>query len=166
MEQTLVYSPKTLTEVYTVLNALDLLSKIPREIVDFLKKNKDNSYKFYFFEEYPLEIQIENVETNEFLSYLYLKYICDSEEEKQLLKKEFVKNDVKEETLKKEKYNPENLFNNNSSISNSSSNSNGVSSTNIEEAIIQEKEELEIIPKEEESIFRKIINKIIHFFTK
>ena len=146
MEKTM-YSSKTLTEVYTVLKTLDLLSKIPKELVEYLKVNKDDSYKFYFFEEYPLEIQIDNKETDEFLSYIYLKYICESQEEKQQMKQEFIQNDVKEEEEKREKYNPDNIFN------------------KSEEVKEVEKVEESLAPVNE-SIFSKIISKIKSFFLK
>lgn len=149
METTNLYSPKTLTEVYTVLKTLDLLSKIPKEIVEYLKQNKDNSYKFYFFEEYPLELQIENKETDEFLSYIYLKYICDSEEEKQLIRKMYVSNDLKEETERREKYNPDNIFKSEQS--------------QIEKEV--EKIEKELVPQKE-TFLSKIINKIKSILSK
>ena len=152
METTNIYSPQTLTEVYMVLKTLDLINKIPKEIAEFIKENKDDTYRFYFFKEYPLEIQIERKETNEFLSYIYLKYICENSKEKEIIKKEYVKNDLGIEEKKQEKYNPNKFFDNENLIN--ENNINNEYNTNKKELVVTENK----------SFFAKIINKIKNVF--
>ena len=53
-------------------------------------------------------------ETLALIAILYLKYICEDENEKEELKEIFRKNEEKHQAELREKYNPDNIFQNNS----------------------------------------------------
>lgn len=78
-----------LTEVYTILTELDLYKKIPNELQDYIKENKNNDYVFNFDKLVPLFPQVHNDTTRVLLSYLYTKYINGSN-----TRTKFILNDV------------------------------------------------------------------------
>ena len=77
-----------------------------------------------------------------------MNYWCNSQEEKQELKDLFKENEIKYQAELREKYNPDNIFKNRNH-----SNPNEENITNEPVALIEYKE----------SIFKKIINKILGF---
>ena len=104
-----------INESYIVLEKLDLLHKLPENVLSFLKSNLDENYSFTINPDMPLDLQINNENTKAYISYLFLKYINDSKEEKDLLLNMYKENQVKEEELIREKYNPDNIFGKNES---------------------------------------------------
>ena len=82
------------------------------------------------------------------IAYLYLKYICESEEEKNRLKNIYIHNELVYQKELGEKYNPDDLFKN---------------SKKSEE---EREEKNELTDVKEESFFKKIINRIRNLFVK
>ena len=79
---------KVLAQVDIILQYLPSKSfdKIPDKIIEKIEENKDNEYFFeYDFEKSLLDQNIFE-ETKDFLSALYLNYICDESEKTDILK--------------------------------------------------------------------------------
>ena len=110
---------KRLVEVEYILKKLDdeYISKIPKEIWDYIEENKDKNYIYNYDESKTLEQQNLSIDTISILTYINMEYLLDEKDKKkmqELLRKDYI---IAEEK-KKEKYNPEDIFKNNS-ISNS-----------------------------------------------
>ena len=105
---------KCLVELDEVLNYLsdEELKKIPIEIRNNIKRQKDKDYIWKYDESKKLKEQNLDRKTIEMLSFLNMEYLLN-EEQKQLMKKIHQLNEAKLETKKREKYNPDNLFRNN-----------------------------------------------------
>lgn len=99
-----------INESYIVLEKLELLHKLPENVLSFLKSNLDENYSYTIDSDIPLDLQIKNENTKAYISYLFLKYINDSKEEKQLLLNMYKQNQEKEDEFIREKYNPDNIF--------------------------------------------------------
>ena len=96
---------KRLVEVDEVLKYLseeDLL-KIPEDIRQLIKDNKDKEYVWEYDDTKPLKDQNLNRDTIAFLSYLNMEYLLN-EEQKQLMQEIHEYNDKKLEEAKSEKY--------------------------------------------------------------
>ncbi len=93
MEQNKVYS-----EVYAVLSALnnEYIRKTPRKILDKIEKSRDPSYTPNIDETKPLDEQGLSKEAIAMLAALKLDYWCESEEEKEALRKILIANDQKD----------------------------------------------------------------------
>ncbi len=102
--------PKCCTELYVILNKLKLFYKLPEDLKKYILENRDKLYKYDFNSSLPLIYQIENQNTKKYISYLYLKYINDSTEEKNILLSKLEQNEKIYQNNLKEKYNPDNLF--------------------------------------------------------
>lgn len=76
---------KCYTEVYTVLEQLELMEKIPDRVVKSIRNKKDNDFIFNIDKDIPLKFQINNKDTLSMLSYIYLKYVCDSDDKRKNL---------------------------------------------------------------------------------
>lgn len=96
---------KAFSEVYSIILILDekLKSKIPDEIIENIKKNKDENYIFKFDNSRPIDKQDISEEAKSILAYLYKNYIC-SDEEKQKWKEYDRFRNKKMEELKKKKF--------------------------------------------------------------
>ena len=86
---------KMYSESYIVLDKLNLIDSIPTEIYNIIKENYDNNINFTYIDNFPLEYQPLSKETRKFLTYLYIKYICKSENEINQYKREIVNNTKK-----------------------------------------------------------------------
>ena len=69
------FDSKALREVYIILERLNMLDEIPKEFVDYMKKEQDLSHDFTFNENVPLINQLENENTKMLITYLVDKYI-------------------------------------------------------------------------------------------
>ena len=100
------------TEVYEIINHVEKKerNKIPKNVIDFIKENKNDSYNFRIDENRTFENQTLKRETLVFMALISLNYWCENDEEKEQLIKEFSENDKKREQELREKYNPDNLF--------------------------------------------------------
>ena len=84
---------KSCKEIYIILNKLGLFYKLPEEIKKYISDNQSETYEYDFNIDLPLIYQIDNDVTKAYLSYLYLKYIHNSAEEKQILLKKYEQNE-------------------------------------------------------------------------
>ena len=66
---------KSFTEVYIILNELNLYDKIPNELKVMIETDLDRNYIFTFNKEVPLFNQINNDITRNLLTYIYTNYI-------------------------------------------------------------------------------------------
>lgn len=133
---------KRLVEVDEVLGYLNTkeLEKIPKEIRQMIKSNKDKNYIWKYDKSKKLKEQNLSRDTFAFLSYLNLEYLLN-EEQKKIVKQMHMENEKKEEIRKREIYKTEDLFNKN------------------EIKIKKQTDEFEMV-KYKENILKGIINKI------
>ena len=85
------------------------LSKIPKDLIDLIRKNKDSEYIWKYDSNKKLEEQNIHKDTIAILSYINMKYILE-DNQKMLMKNLHFFNEMKSEKLKREKFNPENIF--------------------------------------------------------
>lgn len=139
------------TEVIEILKYLpeEEYSKIPIERINFYKENMDKNYDFKFDSNIELEKQNISKEANAVFVLLFNDYFANNKQ-KEILKKLLKQNELKLEKEKREKYNPDNLFNSN---------------TNQEklEDKIEEKENRQenVLIEYKEPLWKKIINFIL-----
>lgn len=131
-------------EVFDFLNILGntYIDKIPKNLYNFIKEQRVEEYNTTIDIKQNIPEQISD-DALAFIAYLNLNYWC-SVEEKESLMKIYSENDKKEEELRREKYNPDNLFK-------KDNNENAVKTDN--QIIIYK-----------ESLIKRIINKIKKLF--
>ena len=110
---------KRLVEVETILKKLDenYINKIPTEIWDFIEKNKDDQYIFFYDDNIELSNQNLNIDTIAILSYINMEYLLDEKSKKEV-EEILIKDGAFLEQQKMKKYNPENIFKNKENIEN------------------------------------------------
>ena len=84
--------------------------KIPNELIELFRKEKDNEDTKKLSLDIPIEEQDLIDETWNLIAFLYLKYLCEDEEEKKELEEIYEENDEKYMQEMKKKYDPENIF--------------------------------------------------------
>ena len=143
---------KRLVEVEAVLERLEdkYKKKIPSEIWEYIKQNKDTTYDFGFDDNKPLENQKLNIDTIAMLTYINMEYLLDEEQKKEMLRL-LREDEAFAEEKKKEQYKTEDLFKNRRDNQREIENN-----TNNEIAMTKYKE----------SFFKKIINKIKKIFLR
>jgi len=142
---------KRLVEVDEILNYLseeDLL-KIPEEVRNTIKENKDKEYFWKYDETKPLKNQDVSHDTIAFLAYLNMEYLLN-EEQKQLMQQIHELNEKKLEEAKVEKYGVDDLFKRNKPQ---------------QEEQKETEQEMSLV-EYKESFFTKIINRIKKIFHK
>ena len=94
---------KRLVEVDEILNRLpqDDLSKIPEDVRQMIKDNKNKEYTWNYDEEKELKDQDINRDTTIILSYLNMQYLLNKEQ-KELMGKIYKLNELKSEKLKEQ----------------------------------------------------------------
>lgn len=122
-------------------------NKIPKELREFFKKEKDNNYEKKIDANQLIKEQDLKEETLAIIALLNLQYWCEDETEKERLKKIYAQNENKYQEALKEKYNTNNLFKNRKK---DIANSNTVSDTSL-------------IKYKKYTIFTKIKNYILNF---
>lgn len=98
-----------LTEVFEILEYLpkDIKSKIPKKLMEFIEKEKDDSYIVDIKQ--PLNIEDYSNEAIVLLGMIYTDFLCSQEEKNELIQKSIELNKkFQQESL--EKYNPDNIF--------------------------------------------------------
>ena len=86
-----VYSNECLyKDTYTIIEMMNdsLRSKINPEFIDFLKQNKDDSFKGTVDRNVPLKNQNLRKEIKIMLSLIYINYFCEGEEKEKIIQKE------------------------------------------------------------------------------
>ena len=103
----------------TILKKLDenYINKIPTEIWDFIEKNKDDQYTFFYDDNIELLNQNLNIDTIAILSYINMQYLLDEKSKKEV-EEILIKDGAFLEQQKMKKYNPENIFKNKENIEN------------------------------------------------
>ena len=145
---------KRLVEVDEILNYLsdEDLEKIPDDIKQAIRDNKDKDYTWNYDEDKPLKEQDVSRDTIAILSYLNMEYLLN-EKQKQFMEEMHKRNEQekrKKEYSNETQYNYEDLF----------KRKNKVEDTN------NEQEEVALIPVKEETFIRKIFNIIKSFFKR
>ena len=145
---------KRLVEVDEILNYLsdEDLEKIPDDIKQAIRDNKDKDYTWNYNEDKPLKEQDVSRDTIAILSYLNMEYLLN-EKQKQFMEEMHKRNEQekrKKEYSNEKQYNYEDLF----------KRKNKVEDTNTEQ------EEVALIPVKEETFIRKIFNIIKSFFKR
>lgn len=141
------------SEVYAILELLEneYADKVPDKIKEFFYKEKDKEYNPKIDVKIPLEQQNLKRETMIILAILNLNYWCDSEDEKNEIKAELIKNnEIKEKELVKI-YNPDNLFN-------------GRAQKSIEKS--SKNQNMQLVEYKSDRFIKKILQKIMSFFRK
>ncbi len=142
---------EAITEILEILKNVDneLIEKLPQKFKDFLQENKSETYNPQFDYMKDLKDLKLKEETKNLLGIMYMNYWSEPEERKEY-EKLLNENQIKYNLEIKQKYNPDNLFK--KQMSNK-----GVSA---EEKITKDAQ----LIKYNESLFRKIWNKILSIF--
>lgn len=143
---------KRLVEVDEILNYLseeDLL-KIPEEVRNTIKANKDKEYFWHYDETKPLKDQDVSRDTIAILSYLNMEYLLN-EKQKEFMQQLHELNEKKLEEAKAEKYGVDDLF-----------------KRNKPQEEIRETEQIQeqALVEYKENFFTKVISKIKNFFAR
>lgn len=137
---------QSFTEVYDIVKHLDnsLYNKIPNQFIEMLKQNMDTNYNVNI--DYSKKINEQELlqDTKVILSLIYRDYICSKEKSQELIEKDKLELKQYEEELK-EKHSIENIF-----------------KIRKQEQTMQQIQVIEY----KQSIFKRIINKILSFFIK
>ena len=138
---------KRLVEVDEVLSYLseEELLKIPEDVRQVIKDNKDKEYIWKYDISKELKDQGLSKDTIIILSYLNMEYLLN-QEQKQFMQELHIFNEKKLEKEKAKQYNPDDIFKN----------------KNIEETA--KKEEKSLIAYKQ-NLFTKIINRIKNFLS-
>lgn len=145
---------KELSESATELNEIlenmssELVNKIPREFIAFLKDIASKTYQFEYDKTKTLEEQNIKPKTKGLLALIYKDFLCDEQEKKEYLNHvSKVLDDIEQE--KRERYNPDNIF-----------------KTHKQEHKIQKNiiGNENVMVEYKESIFKRFINKIKNIF--
>ena len=84
--------------------------KIPSKLKQYFKDEKDKETTKKLSMYIPIEKQNLQEETWNLIAMIYLKYLCEDEEEKKELEQIYDENEKKYREEMKEKYNPEKIF--------------------------------------------------------
>lgn len=104
---------KAYTEVLEIIKYFpeEEYSRIPKEKIDFYKKNMDKNYNFKINPEIDLSNQDISAEANAIIINLFTDYFA-TENQKLKIKEILDSNQKKSDQLKREKYKPDNIFEN------------------------------------------------------
>lgn len=137
------------TEVYTILQQLneEEYNKIPPEIIEAIENNRNVEYEYYLDEDVELKEQSMLPQTKAILFNIFRDYLSTPEQKEKII---MMQNEERQkiEIRKQQQYSTD-VFERKKE-----ENSRQIETENVQ--LIQYKE----------SIFKKILNKIIKFFTK
>lgn len=142
-------------EVLEILNYTDKedVKKIPQSFMNFLTEIANKNYKANFNHNGPISGLNLRKQTRELLGFIYITWWCDEKDRNKFKSVIQSDNSKIEKTEKMENYNIDDIFKNKKELK----------SNVITQDIA--KEETSMIEYKEENIFKKIINKILSFFT-
>ena len=146
------------SEVNSVLNMLgeEYIQKLPKNLYDLVKSNQLEGYNPTYIKEKDLSEQNIQKESLSMIALFHLNYWCETEQEKQELKKLLSNNEEKYKKELEEKYSYDNLFKNKSS--------NITQETENKQEQRREQTDIKIVPKE--SFIQKIVNLIKNLFKR
>ena len=132
---------RAFSEVDAFLTTLgkSYINKIPKDILDVIKSEKDESYKVKIDPDISIESQGLSREAISMILWLNLEFFCN-DEQKELLEKIYDNNQKIFDKEQKEKYNTENIFKK------------------------EENKNKSLTLKEKKSLFRKILDYINKLF--
>lgn len=142
---------KAYAEVLEILNHTEkeIVEKIPNSFIDFLQKNKDESYVVNIdFNDDNWDNSVQE-ETLAIIALIYRDYIVSKEEKSKLIENERKELKAIEDELR-EKYNPDNLF----------------KKDKVKEEYKENTEVVALVEQKKEGFFSRIISKIIKFFKR
>ena len=110
MENSTIY-PEVATELIEIFKFIEepILEKIPEKLKEELGKIASKDYKFKIDKTKKLNEQKIRPETKQLLSAIFIKYCCRQEDGEEILIA-CKDNDMKIEQEKREKYNPDKIF--------------------------------------------------------
>ncbi len=120
---------------------IDLVNKIPKKFISFLKENMNNDYEFYVQEGLSLNKQNLSEEASSIFALIYREYWATEEE-----KEEFRKKDEEERKLNEEKL--KHIFD------------------RKDNEPIEEKKNNKLIKIEHESFIKRLFSRLKRFFWK
>lgn len=138
----------------------DIKRKIPKNMKEFFKNQKDKNYKKEIDINIPIEDQNLKEETLALIALLYIKYICEDEEEKRNLKNIYAENERKYREEIRDKYSVEKAMQKRNEVRNNFNNKENTIKNQNEST--KEKS----LTEYKESILKKIINKIKSLFKR
>lgn len=136
-------------EILIVLSKLNLVDKIPKDIISSMKNNQDDNWNFVYEDGVPLDKQKLTRQSIIMFSNLYYMYICKDNTERQKIK------DILQENEKRQYEEMTDRLNNLNRRE-----SYTIKTTNIEE------EKKQLVEVKKESFIKKIINIIKSLFHK
>ena len=146
---------KELSEAAVELNVIlentapELVSKIPKKFIAFLKEIASKNYIFKYDNTKSLEEQEIQPKTKGLLALIYKDFLCDPQEKQEYINHISLVTE-KIEQRKREKYNPDNIFNNKKNDNIQENNNEDIS---IGMQIVEYKE----------PVLKRIVNKILEF---
>lgn len=142
-------------EVLDILNYTDKedVKKIPQSFIKFLSEIANKNYKANFNHNGPISGLNLRKQTRELLGFIYITWWCDEKDRNKFKSVIQSDNSKIEKTEKIENYNIDDILENKKELK----------SNVITQDIA--KEETSMMEYKEENIFKKIINKILSFFT-
>ena len=138
----------------------DIKRKIPKNMKEFFKNQKDKNYKKEIDINIPIEDQNLKEETLALIALFYIKYICEDEEEKRNLKNIYAENERKYREEIRDKYSVEKAMQKRNEVRNNFNNKENTIKNQNEST--KEKS----LTEYKESILKKIINKIKSLFKR
>ena len=142
-------------EVLDILNYTDKedVKKIPQSFINFLTEIANKNYKANFNHNGPISGLNLRKQTRELLGFIYITWWCNEKDRNKF--KSIIRSDNSKvvKTEKIENYNIDDIFKNKKELK----------SNVVTENVATE--ETSMIEYKEENIFKKIINKILSFFT-
>ena len=123
-------------------------NEIPKKLRDFFKEEKDQEYFKNIDKDIPIKDQNLKEETLAIIALLNLQYWCKDEEEKKRLQEIYAQNEKEYQDMLYEKYNPNDIF----------KKKEGTTIENNNEI----KEKMQMV-EYKDSVFKRIINKILNF---
>lgn len=144
---------KVFSEVNAFLEIVgeEYKNKIPKELIKLINEEKSEEYNPKYDSEIPIEEQNLSRETLAMIALLDLNYWCETEEEKQSLRKIFSQNEKTYQQEIREKYNPDEIFKN---------------KAKQEEGINDSSENTSMIEYNRTNFIQKIINILKNIFKK
>ena len=124
------YAYAELLEILSFTN-INLVNKIPKKLISLFQENASSVYEHHLNRNIPLEEQDISSETATLITLISLNYWCETEEEKNKIRKFLTKNEKIEKEELEKKYNPNNIFKNNSTQSSPTTTSNENSQSNL-----------------------------------
>ena len=139
----------SLYQVSEIINYLspELKNKIPKKLLTYFEQNKSKNYNWNLDKTKSLKEQDLLENTKEILTMIYKEYLCD-EKKKQEIEKVLIENEINYQKSLSKKY------------------SSDVFSKKNRVSVYTDKTSNVELLKQEESIFKRIINKIKSIFKK